>query len=112
MLLNIDYKALAKILANRMQAVLPKLIHPDQTGFMKSRYIGTNVRKLLDIIEYSEQMNEANLAIYIDTEKAFDSIEHSAIKKAFQYFNISSLFFAWIEILLKQLCFSLGSKFC
>ena len=43
-LLNVDYKILAKITAKRIEPVLPKLIHPDQTGFTKGRFIGQNVR--------------------------------------------------------------------
>lgn len=39
-LLNEDYKILAKVVAERIASVLPELIHPDQTGFIKGRYIG------------------------------------------------------------------------
>ena len=38
-LLNIDYKIASKTLAKRIENVLPKLVHPDQTGFMKGRSV-------------------------------------------------------------------------
>ena len=47
-LLNVDYKILAKAIAKGIQSTLPKLIHTDQTGFIKRRFIGRNVRLLID----------------------------------------------------------------
>ena len=41
-LLNVDYKIFSKILAIRMNVVLPKLIHAMQSGFMKNRSIGNH----------------------------------------------------------------------
>ena len=38
-LLNSDYKSLWKILAKRLEQLLPNLIHSDQTGFAHGRYI-------------------------------------------------------------------------
>ena len=38
-LLNVDYKILAKVLATRLCKHLPDIINPNQTGFVKGRYI-------------------------------------------------------------------------
>ena len=74
-LLNVDYKILAKVIAKRMQSVLPKLIHSDQTGFTKGRCIGQNVRLLEDILEYTDVKKIPGILLFIDFEKAFDTIE-------------------------------------
>ena len=48
-LLNVDLKIAAKAIAKRLETVLPKLIHPDQTGFVKGRYVGENIRLISDV---------------------------------------------------------------
>ena len=53
-LLNVDYKIAAKCLANRMKVVLQDLISPEQTGFLKGRFIGENIRLILDLIDYCD----------------------------------------------------------
>jgi len=40
----IDYNILTKSTAERSEKILPKLIKPNQTGFIKGRFIGENVR--------------------------------------------------------------------
>ena len=49
-LLNVDYKILTKTLAKRLKKVLPTIINPDQTGYVKDRFIGENVRLINDIM--------------------------------------------------------------
>ena len=56
-LLNTDYKILTKVIAKRLEKVLPRIINPDQTGYIKNRYIGENVRLLSDIMNYTEENN-------------------------------------------------------
>jgi hypothetical protein len=51
-LLCTDYKIIAKALAERMKLVLPSIIHEDQIGFLKDRYIGENITIFLDVQEY------------------------------------------------------------
>lgn len=52
-LLNCDYKLVAKVLANRIIDILPKLINPDQTGYIKERFIGENIRTISYLIAYT-----------------------------------------------------------
>ena len=51
-LLNVDYKILTKTLAKRLEKVLPTIINPDQTGYVKDRFIGENVRLINDNVFY------------------------------------------------------------
>ena len=44
-LLNVTYKIFSYCLASRIKILLPYLIHENQTGFLKNRYIG-------EILEY------------------------------------------------------------
>ena len=46
-LLNCDYKIAAKAIANRLKRVIPNLVNSDQTGFIKGRFIGENIRLIL-----------------------------------------------------------------
>ena len=42
-LLNVDCKIATQATAKRIEPYLPTLIHSDQTGFIKGRYIGENI---------------------------------------------------------------------
>uniref|UniRef100_A0A3B3QR15 Reverse transcriptase domain-containing protein n=1 Tax=Paramormyrops kingsleyae TaxID=1676925 RepID=A0A3B3QR15_9TELE len=41
-LMNSDVKLLAKVLARRLQLMIAKIVHPDQTGFISARYATDN----------------------------------------------------------------------
>ena len=51
-LLNCNYKIATKAIANRLKIHLHKLINNDQTGFLKGRFIGENIRLIDSVINY------------------------------------------------------------
>ena len=72
---NYDYKILAYVFSERLQQVLPHIIHTDQVANVKGRYIGCHIRNILDIYDYTEKYNTPGALLLADFEKAFDSIE-------------------------------------
>ena len=82
-----------------IEPFLPKLIHSDQTGFMKDRFIGQNVRLLNDLMEYTDVKKISGIFLFIDFEKAFDSIEWNFIKRSLELFNLGPFLTRWLSIL-------------
>ena len=54
-LINVDAKIASKIIATRIVKVLPEIIHANQLGYVKGRFIGEAVRSLLDVMDYTEK---------------------------------------------------------
>ena len=97
-LLNADYKISAKAIANRLQNVLPKIINSDQTGFLKGRFIGENIRLIDGLINHTAAANIPGLLLFLDFEKAFDTVEWSFIWKTLGSFNFGSSLISWIKV--------------
>ena len=97
-LLNCDYKIAAKAIAFRVKNVLPKITNDDQPGFLKNRFIGDNIRLINDIIDFTEHKNLKGLLLFLDLEKAFDTIEWSFLYRALEKFNFGPSLIAWIKL--------------
>ena len=65
--------------------MLPKIIHEDQKGFIKGRYIGENIRLLYDLLQYAETKQLPGLLLMVDFEKAFDSVLCTFTEKALDF---------------------------
>ena len=97
--MNTDYKIAAKSIANRIKLVLPNLINHDQTGFLKGRFIGENIRLIDSIIQYATEKNIPGLLLFIDFEKAFDSLEWPFIHDTLRSYGFGASLIKWVKTL-------------
>lgn len=97
-LLNADVKILAKILANRLETVLPKIIHEDQNGFIKNRQLSHNLRRLFNVIYTEDPKSKSEVLISLDAEKAFDRVEWSYLFSTLSRFGFGNGFISWLKL--------------
>ena len=109
-LTNTDYKIIAFVLAKRLQRILDNIISKDQSAYIKGRYIGINARLIVDIFEYCESNNQEAILLFLDFQKAFDSVEWPFMLKTLEFFNFGHEFVKWIQILYKNPVFRLKNN--
>ena len=74
------------------------MINPTQTGYVKGRFIGESIRLILDTEWNTQHLDIPGVAVFLDFEKAFDSVEWSYIQKCLEATNFSPDLRQWCYI--------------
>eukprot|EP00253_Pinus_taeda_P023626 PITA_23626 len=91
-LCNASYKILAKLLANRIKPLLPRIVSSAQGGFVEGRHILDNVIQVQETIHSSKQRKEKGMLIKLDMANAFDRVNRSFLSKVLLSFGFSPQF--------------------
>ena len=98
-MLNVDYKIVAKIIANRMRQVLHLFISPEQFCGVPEKSISNCNTLIRDIMYYINQENLPAALINLDWSKAFDRVNQNVICKILERLGFSPIFIGMIEML-------------
>lgn len=93
-----DFKMMSKLIACRLENLMPQVINPDQSSFVRARYATDKVRRLLNIIDHSALHNRTALLLLTQKKRLIGSSGHTCL-------------FFWINSISVKNVFA-GSKLC
>lgn len=100
-LCNVLYKVISKVLINRFQPILPKIIHETQSAFVSDRLITDNALIAYECLHHLRYMKEGKrcyAAMKLDMSKAYDRVEWIFIEKMLLKIGFSQ---QWVKKIMR-----------
>ncbi|KAL3693564.1 hypothetical protein R1sor_007215 [Riccia sorocarpa] len=91
-LLNAHYKLLAKVTACRLSVLLPRIILPQQQGFIRGRSVHSCVLNLLLAQDSLKRSKKQGAFVMLDLEKAYDRLSLDFLWETLRRLNFGEAF--------------------
>ncbi|XP_043697156.1 uncharacterized protein LOC122647928 [Telopea speciosissima] len=107
-LCNLFYKIITKILSNRLQGVVGKVVSDNQSAFIKGCSIVDNILVCNDVVRGIDQKGIGPTAVLkIDLHKAYDSLSQKYLFQIMDRMGFPSKFMGWVKACVDTPCFSI-----
>lgn len=104
---NVLYKAISKLLANRLNGILPKIIALNQSAFISDRLLMENLLLATELVkDYHKEEISARYCMKIDISKAFDSVQWPFLLNTLKALDFPDKFIHWINLCISTASFS------
>lgn len=99
-LLCTDYRVYAKLLAQRLNPLLPSLIDREQTAFVPGRRIGENILAVQCLAELLRRQGRWALVVFCDFRKAYDTVCRGFLLDSMATMGLGDGFLAMVRRML------------
>lgn len=105
---NVLNKVVSKILANRLNQLLPRIISENQSAFVQGRLLMENVILASELVkDYHKETVSPRCLMKIDISKAFDSVQWMFVLKSLSALGFPEKFIHWIKLCITSPSFSM-----
>lgn len=91
------HRIISKILANRMKAVLPTIISPQQIAFLPGRKILDGVVVINELVDWEKRQCKKMLIFKVDFQKAYDSVNWRFLEYMLLHLGFGQKWRRWIK---------------
>ena len=97
--MNIHYKILTRMTAERLRPFMPTVLHPNQFCGVQGNSVFEAVAVVREAIAYAETANKLGFIMSIDFSAAFDKISHEYLYKILSTHGFYDLIIKRIKML-------------
>nr|GEW12948.1 hypothetical protein [Tanacetum cinerariifolium] len=101
-LIGVQYKIIAKILANRLAEVVDKVISHEQSAFILGRQILDGPLMLSEVMDWYKSRNKKLMIFKVDFEKAYDFVSWEFLVHMLTSLGFGVKWQSWIQACLKS----------
>lgn len=99
-LIGVQYKIIAKLLANHLAKVIDDVVSPAQSAFIKGRHSLDGPIILNEMVDWYKKKNKKLMLLKIDFAKTYDSLSWDFLFSVLKAMGFGEKWIAWIEACL------------